>query len=308
MKVLDKGFVELIDVMGNEQRIIDAARITVDAKKKAKRSDLKLLDYLYTNGHLSPFEHVHFTFKVKAPIFVLRQWMRHRTWNYCELSMRYTKSEGDFWSPPDDGFWYDVHEEAMDDYNWLISQGLPREQARARLPISMYSTVMMTVDLRNLLHFLKLRTSEHAQREIQDYAYTIEDLISDVVPNVINIYRREKWVEGESKSPQDKLRHLWMMGYGSTKSVTSSAFQGLLSSLESKSSESDEVEENTSESSNDAQDVSLQSLKKSLPNIPEKFSQETLESWGKFLDFAAMWFAHTFDVVEQAQKDLSGKS
>lgn len=249
-KVLDKGYVEWVDCMGDETRIVEAARVSVGAKKKAKRSDAELIEYLYTAGHMSPFEHVHFTFKVKAPIFVLRQWMRHRTWNYCEASMRYQEFEGECYEPQSDSYSYkaDAFAHPIGEYDWLRSSGVERETARIVLPLAMYSEVLMTVDLRNLLHWLKLRLDPAAQYEIRAYANVIHDLVSARFPTVMEVFNQELWVEENLKSVKQTLRKHFKEEQ-SLKPLSSSEFLGLLSSNESKNTVSEKDEVTTSVSS-----------------------------------------------------------
>ena len=173
--------------------------------------DVTLLQYLIENHHTSPLEHLVFTFSVHCPLFIRGQWHRHRTWSYNEISRRYTEIDLEFYTPtvlrqqaetnrqasvdsPDfDGT--AMREEirahnmkSLDLYNSLLERGVCREQARGVLPQNMMVTFWGTVDLNNLLHFLELRDSEHAQWEIRQYAMAIKKLIKPIVPHVAAYY------------------------------------------------------------------------------------------------------------------------
>jgi thymidylate synthase (FAD) len=196
--------------MGNDLSVVRAARASYDAEWRTGQdegSDEKLIRYLMRNQHTSPFEAVSFTFEVKAPIFVLRQWHRHRTWSYNEVSARYTELPNEFYVPEADqittqstsnkqmrtdephpyagllhGHIADICAVAHKNYKWLLEQGCPRELARGVLPLNTYSRMFATVDLHNLFHFLKLRLHPHAQYEIRVYAQAMLDLVEPIVP------------------------------------------------------------------------------------------------------------------------------
>lgn len=216
---LDHGFVRLIDYMGNDLSIIRAARVSYDAAWRTgenEKSDNKLLNYLWKNKHTTPFEAVTFTFEIKAPIFVFRQWHRHRTWSYNELSARYKELPEEYYIPETskigiqstdnkqmrnivDGIDYDKIEEveyyhghciaAFETYRHLLKKGWPRELARMVLPLSTYSHMFATVDLLNLLKFLTLRSHEHAQYEIRVYAEAMLKLIEPIVPVTVQAWK-----------------------------------------------------------------------------------------------------------------------
>lgn len=200
IKLLDKGYVELQDVMGDELAIVNAARVSYLGESKGEEQDAKLIQYLLRNRHTSPFEQVRFRFRVKCPLFVARQWQRHRTWQYMsvnEVSRRYTAEEIDFYMPmqwrmqhesskqASDGFvGYEMQtlcqtalrelvEYSLNVYSNMIDKGIAREQARMVLPQNMYTTFIANVDAHNLMHFLKLRMDKHAQYEIRVYAEAI---------------------------------------------------------------------------------------------------------------------------------------
>jgi thymidylate synthase (FAD) len=194
--VLYHGFVRLIDSMGSDLSVARAARVSYDAAWRAGEeqcSDAKLIRYLWKNHHTTPFEAVSFTFEVKAPIFVLRQWHRHRTWSYNELSARYRELPEEFYVPKPEliGVHSASSKQARDiggldvlkaeeqtnliraaaensfrAYRTLLDTGCPRELARSVLPVATYSHMFATVDLLNLLKFLTLRCHPHAQYEI----------------------------------------------------------------------------------------------------------------------------------------------
>lgn len=214
MIVLNNGYVELIDSMGDDLRIVNAARKSFGKKSQTFGiSEKKLLEYLWKNNHTSPFEMVEFTFNVKAPLFVIRQWHRHRTWSYNEVSRRYTSGGLDFHFPDSWRFQSEDNkqsshgefednllinnvfsrsiEQAFTTYNFMVDQGVCREQARMVLPQNMMVEMVAKVDLSNLIKFLKLRNHEHAQWEIRQYAIAIEQLIEPIVPETMKLYRGE---------------------------------------------------------------------------------------------------------------------
>lgn len=212
--VLDKGFVRLVDVMGDDQSIVRAARVSYGQGSKGDEADKKLINYLIKNRHTSPFESVTFTFHVKAPIFVFRQWHRHRTWSYNELSARYTEMKDEFYSPAEwraqdtknkQGSVIPLHNDALQYtsnlmyasavleaykiYETLLAGGVAREMARMVLPVSLYSEMYATVDLHNLFHFLSLRLDPHAQYEIRVYAEAMVELITPHVPWAVTAWK-----------------------------------------------------------------------------------------------------------------------
>lgn len=203
--VLDHGLVRLVDHLGSDLSISRAARVSYNAE--AREEDGKLISYLMRNRHTSPFEAVSFTFEVKAPIFVFRQWHRHRTWSYNEISARYAELPEVFYIPELEQITTqhtdnkqmrtsEVHPNAeaiqtaigasnlyaFSVYKNLINIGAPRELARSVLPVGTYSHMFASVDLHNLFHFLRLRLHEHAQYEIRVYAEAMLELIEPIVP------------------------------------------------------------------------------------------------------------------------------
>lgn len=211
IEVLDHGLVRLVDHMGSDLSIVRAARVSYDAAWRAgenEKSDNRLINYLWRNKHTTPFEAVTFTFEVRAPIFVFRQWHRHRTQSYNELSARYRELDEVFyipkaedigvqskdnkqmrdtsdvhWSRHEEVEWLRKHcEAAFKLYHELLASGWPRELARIGLPLGTYSHMFATLNLRNLFHWLELRLHKHAQPEIRVYADAIIKLIDPVVP------------------------------------------------------------------------------------------------------------------------------
>lgn len=209
VEVLDHGYVRRIDSMGSDLSVIRAARVSYDAAWRAgedQGSDEKLIRYLWRNHHTTPFEAVTFTFEIHAPIFVFRQWHRHRTWSYNELSARYRPLPEVYYLPDaakigqqasknkqgredsdaeraEDLARVDAHcKRAFYEYGRLLEAGWPRELARMVLPVNTYSHMFATVDLLNLLKFLTLRCDAHAQYEIRVYADAMRELIRPIVP------------------------------------------------------------------------------------------------------------------------------
>jgi thymidylate synthase (FAD) len=211
IKVLDHGFVRLVDHMGNDLSVVRAARVSYDSAWRAgadQGSDERLIHYLWRNKHTTPFEAVEFQFEVKAPIFVFRQWHRHRTWTYNEVSARYRELPEEFYVPSIEliGTQSKSNKQAREfsgvasfrkvqvdayikccvdahsEYRGLLADGWPRELARAVLPLATYSYMFAKIDLHNLLHFLALRLHEHAQYEIRVYAEAMLKLIDPIVP------------------------------------------------------------------------------------------------------------------------------
>lgn len=203
VKVLDKGYVELVDVMGDEKKITDIASISY-GKTESKNSQ-KLLERLLKSGHLSPFEQVQFTFKIKCPIFIARQIMRHRVFSFNEQSRRYTKDNWEYYIPELSRLPSDkvnstqtqkvikgMYEFQMREYTALIEVGVAPEVARGIMGTGFYTTFFFTGDLRNLLHFLDLRTENHSQFEMREYACAIECLLEKELPNVMKYWREIK--------------------------------------------------------------------------------------------------------------------
>ena len=207
--VLDRGFIRLVDYLGGDDRVVQSARVSYGEGTKTYREDAALIDYLLRNGHTSPFEQVVLTFHVKLPIFVARQWIRHRTARLNEISGRYSILKDDFYIPASEdlaGQSADnkqgrsdtalesaeaekirtglkaAQKKAYEDYTQLVEGGLARELARINLPLSLYTEWYWQIDLHNLFHFLELRLNTHAQKEIRLYAEVLFDITKKVAP------------------------------------------------------------------------------------------------------------------------------
>lgn len=205
INVLDKGYVELIDVMGSDNLIAETARVSTQSKGKNNEG---LIRRLMRDRHTSPFEFGEIHVEIKAPIFVFRQMFRHRTLNINEQSLRYSESDGEFYNPSPERMQSqsvdnrqgsgdmlsienallcmasiaDSHVASRLTYDNLLQLGLTRELARNVLSFDLYASARVKCDLHNWLHFLKLRTDPHAQWEIQQYAIAIEQIIADKFP------------------------------------------------------------------------------------------------------------------------------
>ena len=215
--VLDKGFVRLVDYLGGDERVVQSARVSYGAGTKSYREDAALIDYLLRNSHTSPFEQVVLTFHVKLPIFVARQWVRHRTARLNEISGRYSVMKDDFYVPaPEDvalqsadnkqgrsdkalepdyaekirEAFVSVQKASYDFYGSLVDAGIARELARINLPLSLYTEWYWQIDLHNLFHFLDLRLDAHAQKEIRLYAEVLLEIAKKVAPSCCESFER----------------------------------------------------------------------------------------------------------------------
>jgi len=208
LPVLDHGFVRLVDYLGGDARIVQAARVSYGAGTKSVREDKGLIQYLYRNAHTSPFEQVQLTFHCKLPIFVARQWIRHRTARLNELSGRYSVMRDEFYVPAEKRVQYqsednkqgsgqslppheatrvinallDEQEAIYRGYEHMLKDGVARELARINLPLSLYTEWYWQIDLHNLFHFLALRLDPHAQFEIREYAKAMARCAQAVAP------------------------------------------------------------------------------------------------------------------------------
>ena len=208
--ILDHGYIRLVDSMGSDLSIVRSARVSYNADWRAGKdtgSDEKLIRYLMENGHNTPFESVVATFEVKAPIFVVRQWHRHRTQSYNEVSARYTELPEEFYIPKDKVVGLqskhnkqcrDLEENqnaseiiqmiteqnklAFEKYHKLLELGCPREIARTILPLGTYTKMFATANLHNWFNFLRERLHPHAQYEIREYAKIILQELETIAP------------------------------------------------------------------------------------------------------------------------------
>lgn len=225
-----EGFVELIDTLGTDLDIANAARVSFKGfSQSLGEKDIKLMKYLWMHQHTSPFRMVTCKFRVKAPIFVLRQWMKHSvgcTWN--EVSARYVEVEESAFKPT---IWrlqhktskqssfgevdldiaeqahaklLESYEIAFKNYHWMLEQGICREQARVQLPVGMYSECIWKADLQAVLHFLALRLDEHAQAEIREFAQAILRLVKLSFPITTQLFLISQ--EVDQKVASEKLK------------------------------------------------------------------------------------------------------
>jgi thymidylate synthase (FAD) len=219
--VLDDGFVRVVDYMGDDGSVVQAARVSYGAGTKRVHEDRGLIRYLLRHAHTTPFEMCEIKFHVRVPMDAWRQWIRHRTANVNEYSTRYSvaidaaqrtppgqwrlqsadnRQGSSGFLPPDQGDTLTRGEAELQDlarrtYDARLAAGVAREQARKDLPLSTYTEAYWKVDLHNLLHFLRLRMDDHAQEEIRAYAAVIgEQIVAKWVPLVweaFTDYRRE---------------------------------------------------------------------------------------------------------------------
>ncbi len=192
--------------MGNDSSIVQAARVSYGDGTKTPSEDRQLIRYLMRHWHTTPFEMVEFKFHVKVPIFVARQWLRHRTASVNELSARYSLVPEEYWTPPAEEYrtqstqnkQCSAEEPVFDRdalasqkyscltafgiYDGLVTRGISRELARTHLPQSTFTEFYWKINLHNLFHFLHLRMDPTAQKEIRDCAVLVFDLIKPIVP------------------------------------------------------------------------------------------------------------------------------
>jgi thymidylate synthase (FAD) len=207
--VLDHGFVRLDDAMASDLSVVNGARVSF-ARHKAEmdESDEGLIRFLMRDRHGTPFEHNAFRFHVRAPLFVAREWFRHRVGSFNEFSMRYAKASDEFYVPePEDvrsqvgkpgAYSFEqvepelaertreelqaVYDAAYTTYNRLVEQGVARELARLVMPMGAYTEFYWTVNARSLMNFVSLRAAETAQREIRRYAKACERFLAEKMP------------------------------------------------------------------------------------------------------------------------------
>jgi thymidylate synthase (FAD) len=207
--VLDHGFVRLDGSMADDLSVVNSARVSFGRRvEELGDADAGLIRFLMRERHGTPFEHNSFRFHVRCPLFVAREWFRHRVGSFNEFSMRYAKASDDFYVPePDDvrtqvgkpgSYSFEpvdaelaqttreelqaVYEHAYETYERLVEQGVARELARAVIPVGAYTEFYWTVNARALMHFVSLRAAETAQREIRRYAEAVERLFAEKMP------------------------------------------------------------------------------------------------------------------------------
>ena len=219
IKVLDHGTIRLVDYMGGDLNIARSARVSYDAAWRAgedQGSDERLINYLYSNGHNTPFESVQVMIEVKAPIFVFRQWHRHRTQSYNELSARYRELPEVFYVPELEQITLqsednkqmrtleqhpsakliqyairEANEESFKTYRQLIAMKAPRELARSVLPVGTYSHMFANANLGNWFKFLSERLHEHAQYEIRVFAIELLKILATIAPVACEAFEKQ---------------------------------------------------------------------------------------------------------------------
>ena len=216
--VLDHGHVALERIMGDELSIVNSARVSFDGESQVmEEADFGLINFLMRERHATPFESIVFAFEVKVPLFVAREWMRHRIGSFNEWSARYSEIDEEFYVPLDEdvreqkgkpgAYYFEpitdpkivdettylldyAQREAFRAYHRMLELGVAKEVARTVLPVGMYTKFKWGVNLRALLNFLSLRAHPHAQYEIRVPAEAIEAMVTEKIPFVM-----EKWNE-----------------------------------------------------------------------------------------------------------------
>lgn len=233
ISVLDFGYVEFIEMWGSDERIIESARVSTNkgfqgwgpiqentgTGSTTREGDEKLLKYLYKNKHMTPFEMGGATFEIQAPIFVFREWHRHRTQSYNEMSARYTplpdmnyvptmerllmtdgknkqaQSTGNILDESTAQFYQskfiEVYAALEEYYRGALKAGVPKELARIILPVGRYSKMRGSANLRNWMHFLTLRLDPHAQWEIRQFADAVCKILSATFPRTMELFLEE---------------------------------------------------------------------------------------------------------------------
>ena len=225
--VLDKGYIEVVDSLGDDLTPVNAARVSFGGRSdEFTEKDRKLSKFLIKHKHFSPFRHQHVMMIIKAPEFVMRQWYKHvvgiettsdhptkdHAWN--EISGRYVAYQ-DFYEPTEfraqsddnkqasDGlieeqskanwYWKEAQNKAVDNYNKLLKMGVAREQARSILPLTVYTKVWWTASFQSIMNFIELRDEKTAQVEIQEYARALKGIMLEVFPETTKIWSEEYW-------------------------------------------------------------------------------------------------------------------
>ena len=227
INVLDKGYIEVVDVLGDDLTPVNAARVSFGQRSKTfEGKDQALTHFLIKNKHFSPFRHQHVMMIIKAPEFVMRQWYKHvvgiettsnhptkdHAWN--EISGRYIAYE-DFYEPTefraqsDDNkqaseglieeqskanqYWKEAQDKSVDSYNKLLKMGVAKEQARSILPLTVYTKVWWTASFQSIMNFIDLRDEKTAQVEIQEYAKALKEIMLEVFPETTKIWSEVYW-------------------------------------------------------------------------------------------------------------------
>lgn len=214
-RIHDHGEIRVIDKMGDDSAVVQAARVSYGKGTKTKREDRGLIRYLMRHRHTTPFEMCTIKLYLKMPIFVARQWVRHRTASINEYSGRYSEMPNEFYSPALEDIkpqsktnkqgragemsleergsikaFIDLqNHDSYETYKLLLERGTARELARVGLPLSQYTEFFWQMNLHNLLHFCSLRSDPHAQKEIRDYSDVIlHKIIKEWVPNTYEAF------------------------------------------------------------------------------------------------------------------------
>ena len=212
----NEGFLRLVEVMGDDHAVVRAARVSYGEESKGDEADRRLVNYKMEHEHGTPFEHINFTFHIKCPLFVARQWMRHRIGSFNEISGRYVQISENFYQP--DIWRANVNPRNKQDsiginwgndldeieevfaaaiekshgaYNHLLQLGVAREQARIVLPLATYTEFYWTVNARSLFNFIRLRISPDAQKEIRDYAEVLLEIGEETAPWSFAAFRKK---------------------------------------------------------------------------------------------------------------------
>ena len=215
IQCLDKGFVRLVDSMGGDEAIVQAARVSYGKGTTKLSQDRGLIRYLMRHRHTTPFEMVEFKFHCKMPLFVARQWVRHRTANINEYSLRYSEARDEFYYPDPEHiqfqsalnkqgrmgdvsgelkqkvrkYFEEISHRSFEIYSELNDAGVARELARAILPVNLYTEWYWKNDLHNLLHFVGLRSDSHAQYEIRVFSDAMAESVKAVAPFAWEAYQ-----------------------------------------------------------------------------------------------------------------------
>ncbi|MCK4547556.1 MAG: FAD-dependent thymidylate synthase [Candidatus Eisenbacteria sp.] len=186
-RVLNHGRIRLVEQMGGDGAVVRAARRCWRSVSKGDASDHRLLVHLLKHNHGTPFEHAVFTFDIKCPLFVARQWFRHRVASYNEVSLRYCVAEKEYYVPddlePEGRITYDrTIRQAFEVYDRFLAEGVRKEIARAVLPLALYTEFYWTINVRSLMNFLHLRLAPGAQHEIRVYAQALLEILEETMP------------------------------------------------------------------------------------------------------------------------------
>ena len=236
---------EFVDTLKCDYAIAEAARVSYSKGNRKVLDDASLIQYLYSHEHTSPFEMVTFKFHIKAPLFIVRQWQRHRMSSFNEISGRYSVIPESFWIPDtfrlqdlinrqsSDGVlsdslnkefvkkYSDITEKSYSLYKDSLEYGISREMARTILPQNMYTEFYWKIDLHNLLRFIKLRSAPNAQQEIREYSNQIKEIVKEYCPVTIKAY--EKYTEKSIRFSVSELEI--MMGLSSVSDIKSKSEQ-----------------------------------------------------------------------------------